>query len=141
MGLFKDEPVSWDKINGLRDRSGNHFQRHLTPWSVGGNIGNQSPVEPFIWKDLPPLESQWSGKEGADFLLRNGIITDSATDVSRITQLFTKTTRGKLFIAKQNLLSRSGVATEASGILNEGCLLYTSPSPRDLSTSRMPSSA
>ena len=25
--------------------------------------------------------------------------------------------------------------------LNEACLLYTSPSPRDLSTSRMPSSA
>ena len=24
---------------------------------------------------------------------------------------------------------------------NDGCLLYTSPSPRDLSTSRMPSSA
>ena len=24
---------------------------------------------------------------------------------------------------------------------NSGCLLYTSPSPRDLSTSRMPSSA
>lgn len=126
MGLFKDEPVSWDKINGLRDRSGNHFQRHLTPWSVGGNIGNQSLVEPFIWKDLPPLESQWSGKEGADFLLRNGIITDSATDVSRITQLFTKTTRGKLFIAKQNLLSQAGVATEASGIVNEGIYLPTS---------------
>ena len=27
------------------------------------------------------------------------------------------------------------------GALHEGCLLYTSPSPRDLSTSRMPSSA
>ena len=26
-------------------------------------------------------------------------------------------------------------------IANKGCLLYTSPSPRDLSTSRMPSSA
>ena len=26
-------------------------------------------------------------------------------------------------------------------ILDQGCLLYTSPSPRDLSTSRMPSSA
>ena len=25
--------------------------------------------------------------------------------------------------------------------IQEGCLLYTSPSPRDLSTSRMPSSA
>ena len=32
---------------------------------------------------------------------------------------------------------------ENSGIVlrNKGCLLYTSPSPRDLSTSRMPSSA
>ena len=28
-----------------------------------------------------------------------------------------------------------------SGILAYACLLYTSPSPRDLSTSRMPSSA
>jgi len=27
------------------------------------------------------------------------------------------------------------------GLIGQGCLLYTSPSPRDLSTSRMPSSA
>ena len=34
-------------------------------------------------------------------------------------------------------------ALRSRGVLNEsyGCLLYTSPSPRDLSTSRMPSSA
>ena len=31
--------------------------------------------------------------------------------------------------------------TELKPHLPEGCLLYTSPSPRDLSTSRMPSSA
>ena len=30
---------------------------------------------------------------------------------------------------------------EAMGLLDSNCLLYTSPSPRDLSTSRMPSSA
>ena len=30
---------------------------------------------------------------------------------------------------------------EALGLLSDDCLLYTSPSPRDLSTSRMPSSA
>ena len=30
---------------------------------------------------------------------------------------------------------------EYYGMFKEGCLLYTSPSPRDLSTSRMPSSA
>ena len=32
-------------------------------------------------------------------------------------------------------------ATHTSWCLCESCLLYTSPSPRDLSTSRMPSSA
>ena len=31
--------------------------------------------------------------------------------------------------------------SRASGIIISTCLLYTSPSPRDLSTSRMPSSA
>ena len=35
----------------------------------------------------------------------------------------------------------SGVKKTESGLLYKVCLLYTSPSPRDLSTSRMPSSA
>ena len=33
------------------------------------------------------------------------------------------------------------VRTVAAGVCHSDCLLYTSPSPRDLSTSRMPSSA
>ena len=33
------------------------------------------------------------------------------------------------------------IYSNSSQIINEVCLLYTSPSPRDLSTSRMPSSA
>ena len=37
--------------------------------------------------------------------------------------------------------SRSTLANRTSINLSCGCLLYTSPSPRDLSTSRMPSSA
>ena len=36
---------------------------------------------------------------------------------------------------------RLGDGTENDGNRVEICLLYTSPSPRDLSTSRMPSSA
>ena len=36
---------------------------------------------------------------------------------------------------------QTGSGDVASGTLNGTCLLYTSPSPRDLSTSRMPSSA
>ena len=38
-------------------------------------------------------------------------------------------------------LSVSVALSMAATILFTGCLLYTSPSPRDLSTSRMPSSA
>ena len=43
--------------------------------------------------------------------------------------------KGKL----QHLTMDSTVVDE--DMLENGCLLYTSPSPRDLSTSRMPSSA
>ena len=56
---------------------------------------------------------------------------------------------------RQNLISANIANAETPGykpreidfegemkrFLSEGCLLYTSPSPRDLSTSRMPSSA
>ena len=38
-------------------------------------------------------------------------------------------------------LFQEGSGVVALGYLNDDCLLYTSPSPRDLSTSRMPSSA
>ena len=126
MALFKSD--SWDGVNGLRDVASKveTFQRYITPWTIGGNIGNQSKVEPLIWTDLPPLENEWSSKEETDFLLRNGTLKDSATDITRISKLLTETTRGRLFSVKQNLLSRSGVATEASGILNEGIYLPTS---------------
>ena len=36
---------------------------------------------------------------------------------------------------------KGGDIDELNGTLFRNCLLYTSPSPRDLSTSRMPSSA
>ena len=51
-------------------------------------------------------------------------------------------TESSLHIVDLGLHALDGL--HLSGDLNEGltvCLLYTSPSPRDLSTSRMPSSA
>ena len=40
------------------------------------------------------------------------------------------------------IAARFGIGeTEIERLLTQSCLLYTSPSPRDLSTSRMPSSA
>ena len=53
-------------------------------------------------------------------------------------------TKGRLFqvvIMTQNRLVRKDLKGVTSAELATDCLLYTSPSPRDLSTSRMPSSA
>ena len=50
----------------------------------------------------------------------------------------TKLASDKLFVAGN---SYSGEHGTKFAVVRYGCLLYTSPSPRDLSTSRMPSSA
>ena len=42
------------------------------------------------------------------------------------------------FISDLSILQKLGLSVV---VVHGGCLLYTSPSPRDLSTSRMPSSA
>jgi hypothetical protein len=91
----------------------------------GGNSG-----EPYIKKTI----DRNIVPQSEDFLLRGGLNAplDAATDVARLAKFFTdlKSPRGALFVAKQNLLSRTGVATQASGIadwkkapLNEG--VYT----------------
>ena len=49
---------------------------------------------------------------------------------------------GQRISSVQDLIREDYVAVvDADEYLHPGCLLYTSPSPRDLSTSRMPSSA
>ena len=44
-------------------------------------------------------------------------------------------------IRAKDILLESGSIFDGNLIADKACLLYTSPSPRDLSTSRMPSSA
>jgi len=95
----------------------------------GGNSGQPYIKKPIDRNIIPQSE---------DFLLRGGLNAplDAATDVVRLTKFFgdLKSPRGVLFVAKQNILSRIGVATQASGnqsttdkwkssALNEG--LYT----------------
>lgn len=66
--------------------------------------------------DLPVSGLGQSGA-GTDFLLRGGTlsITNSAKDVSRIFQLFTKTSTGITFTGKQNVLALTGQDYSAGG--------------------------
>ena len=100
------------------------------PWSDKRGGGNSN--QPYIDRDIPGVqynnpnqtfESVAEGdlpvRSGPDFLLRNGFLApaDAARDVSRLSQMFfdLKSPNGLLFIAKENLLSRTSVSTQASG--------------------------
>jgi hypothetical protein len=93
---------------------------------VGGGSSNQ----PYIKSPIPENRNQLDRSGGVDFLLRGGTLTPSRAiqDVSRLTKMFFdfKSPNGVLFTAKQNLLSRTNVKTQASGILNQGAYLPTS---------------
>ena len=86
-----------------------------------------SSKQPYIQTPIPE-NSGGFGVLDTDFILRGGsrAVTDSVKDVERLGKYFTdvRNPSGLLFVAKQNLLSRTAVRTQASGLLlNEG--IYT----------------
>lgn len=91
--------------------------------TLGGGTSNQPYIKVPIPDGFNNLQNSTS-----DFVLRGGMLAakDSLTDVARLGKMFadTKSPNGLLFIAKQNLLSRLAVRTQAAtGPLNEG--IYT----------------
>jgi hypothetical protein len=89
---------------------------------LGGGYSGQPYIKASIPEGFNNLQLS-----NNDFILRGGALAarNSATDVLRLGKMFadTKSPNGVLFIAKQNLLSRTAVRTQTSGILNEG--IYT----------------
>ena len=67
--------------------------------------------------------------------------------VAPVVEEISKDFEGKIKVFKlntdenPNVASQYGIRSIPTLMIFKGCLLYTSPSPRDLSTSRMPSSA
>jgi hypothetical protein len=85
-------------------------------------FGNDRPQggssnQPYIQTPIPDDDKQGIPST-KDFLLRGGLSApiNAAKDVSRLTQMFfdSKDPSGLLFTAKENLLSRTSVKTEAS---------------------------
>ena len=80
-------------------------------------------------------------------MIQNNISTDASPNFSRVAfesngALLRENSASRT--STQSVAGRAKAMTrEAQNMIREAytCLLYTSPSPRDLSTSRMPSSA
>jgi hypothetical protein len=103
-----------------------NLQTNLKSLRFGNDrFGNGNSGQPYI---QTPIPDQLPGSGTEDFILRGGLNTvkDSVTDVLRLGKYFAdpRNPDGLLFIAKQNLLSRTAVRTQTSGLLlNEG--IYT----------------
>jgi hypothetical protein len=94
-------------------------------------LGGGSSNQPYIKSKIPTNEGDLGAKGGPDFLLRGGLLTPGRIlkDTSRLTQMFFdfRSPNGLLFTAKQNVLSRTAVATNGKEkALNNGVYLPTS---------------
>ena len=104
-------------------------------FDIDGNLTDQETLSSDQVTDLEvSLQTDLNSDGTAGVYVNNEVFNrySGSGDSSDKRNLYTTNT-GNL------LLSRDGVSTGSD--LSSACLLYTSPSPRDLSTSRMPSSA
>ncbi|MDB4378193.1 hypothetical protein N9Z41_00335 [bacterium] len=85
-------------------------------------LGGGNSREPYITTSINTAPGDTGGP---DFTLRANTLQHVGRDVERLTK-FMFSSKGLQFIAKQNLLSRTGVKTQASGVVNEGVYLPTS---------------
>ena len=76
-------------------------------------LGGGNSREPLVTQSIPGSFSNIGDTGGTDFLFRANAFGASARDVSRLTQLLTFTSRGRLFTAKQDLLSLTNVDSAA----------------------------
>lgn len=85
-------------------------------------LGGGTSREPYVTTSINTAPGDTGGP---DFTLRANTLQHVGRDVERLTK-FMFSSKGLQFTAKQNLLSRTGVKTQASGVVNEGAYLPTS---------------
>ena len=95
-------------------------------------------------KALAAAQTNWAGGQGYDFFnvwLAPYVRGLKYEEVKQLAQMFVYE-MSQMYVARGGQTVFSSIAIEPTvPKVAEDCLLYTSPSPRDLSTSRMPSSA
>ena len=118
----------WSRDKNLRDVLVHLYEWHqlLLNWVQANSNGEYKPFlpEPYNWKTYPIMNVEfWKKHQKTPLERAKANLRESHKDIMALIEQFSN---DDLFI---------------KGTLAWTCLLYTSPSPRDLSTSRMPSSA
>ena len=108
------------------------FESFETPAMPAVSAAPEAPSEPFIpaTAEEPFVAQKMPSVDDFPMIVQEEIRAKSASSLT----LETQDDRGALGLIKR-------ITTATLGGQKKDCLLYTSPSPRDLSTSRMPSSA
>jgi len=126
MGLINllTDPKNFKFYNGGQGYTGDGSKPSLLNIPYGKDrIDGGSSGQPYITSPILYNQNSVTLLKN-DFLLRGGTTypENAAQDVVRLSKMFgdTKSPNGLLFIAKQQLLSRTAVRTQTSGILNEG---------------------
>ena len=102
----------------LRDLQTNLKSLRYGKDTVGGGNSN----EPYVTTSINTAPGDTGG---TDFTLRANTLTRVGRDEKRLGKFFASS-KGAQFTAKQNLLSRTGVKTQSSGVINEGTYIPTS---------------
>ena len=108
---------------------------------IGSFAQTETELNADIQAELKALKVDAQSDSSKQYLLglmyENGLGVDP--DISQAVQWYQRAAKGGNGKAMFNL---ANMYQDGQGVTQDyACLLYTSPSPRDLSTSRMPSSA
>ena len=104
-----------------------NLQTDLTSlkYAPEGRIATEPFVTVDVAKKIADDEGPTIDQNGTDLFLKSGVIERIVNDEKRFFKYF-QTPSGLNFIAKQNVLSRSQVKSQASGFINDGIYLPTS---------------
>ena len=133
-------------LGSLRGAHFSSIRRWMSPKARPGSSGQSSQVtRPGDGRDGSG-HSDRGGACGKVLFSEFFLTDDTAKERESVTRSQSEATPGPVVDSSASKRAKSAVRlqqlTLSSGTIEvRSCLLYTSPSPRDLSTSRMPSSA
>ena len=136
-------------VDGLSLRAGSYIKVITTssPYSSANNGTVSSTGAVTSVRDMPDgqypvsfFKTDSQDVEEALMEVSNNIVSDSTFHDSVFT-VRDESVKQNVYIVEQLTFSQEGTVDIVASEHPCDCLLYTSPSPRDLSTSRMPSSA